>query len=62
MCTLRRAKQADIANSTFSGNAASQNGAAVFQEDTPGSLTFCLLSNNRAQVRQCGNHRAINTL
>ena len=56
MRTLRRAKQADIANSTFSGNAASQNGAAIFQEDTPGSLIFCLLSNNRAQVRQCSNH------
>ena len=47
-----------MANSTFSGNLASQNGAAVFQEDTPGSLTFCLLSNNRAQVPQCSNHWA----
>ena len=61
MC-LHRAKQAEIANSTFSGNAASQNGAAVFQEDTPGSLSFCLLSNNRAQVRQCSKYWAIPTL
>ena len=37
-------------NCTFAGNIASGNGAAVFQEATPGSLTRCTLANGRAQV------------
>lgn len=47
----RRAKVAVVSNSTFVSNVAAQNGAAVFQETTPGSLTQCTVANNKAQVR-----------
>lgn len=50
MLCLLRAKQAALSNCTFVGNVASGNGAAVFQEATPGSLSRCTMANNKAQV------------
>ena len=45
-----RAGLATLNNCTFAGNIASGNGAAVFQEGTPGALTRCTLANGKAQV------------